>query len=267
VEPLYANDEYVCLCDNFRQTWNFRLRFWLSYTKWSISGQVRKRTNSDDLSRSRVSWFHINRQTFVSFIKHLRKFWKRLQDVYKTFTKVQKTFTERSKNVYRTFWKRSQNISNITTLITVGTLVSPLEYMRLERFITYSFIKKSRMRIPHCRGWEFPVGAICIAEYTRRHRELECGIKGGKEERARREDHSLLGMPSSSSIQHIIIFPFLVNLVFCDTILEVDSVLVIKHIIHYCIVWCLLIDCVSGSSYKVLIIHNSIQNIILISGI
>jgi hypothetical protein len=84
-----------------------------------------------------------------------------------------------------------------------------------------------------------PGGAICIAEYAYgRHREVEWETKGGKEQRARREDHSLPGMPSSSSIQHIIIFLFLVNLAICDTILEVDSVLLIKHITHYCMILC-----------------------------
>jgi hypothetical protein len=58
-----------------------------------------------------------------------------------------------------------------------------------------------------------PGGAICIAEYAYgRHREVEWESKGGKEQRARREDHSLLGMPSSSSIIHINIFSFLVFL-------------------------------------------------------
>jgi hypothetical protein len=47
------------------------------------------------------------------------------------------------------------------------------------------------------------------SEYAHgRHREVEWETKGGKEERARREDHSLLGMPSSSSIIHINIFSF-----------------------------------------------------------
>jgi hypothetical protein len=50
-------------------------------------------------------------------------------------------------------------------------------------------------------GMRVPGGAICIAGYAYgRHREVEWETKGGKEERARREDHSLLGMPSSSSI-------------------------------------------------------------------
>jgi DNA-binding transcriptional regulator GbsR (MarR family) len=142
--------------------------------------------------------YRSSENVYKTFIKHLQKFRKLLQDVQKTFTERSKkrlqnvqrnvyrtfkktfterskkrlqnaqknvyrtlkkcsnyrTFTERSKNVYKTsktcsenvnktfskswqtIWKRWQNISNITTLITLGTLVSPLEYMRLERFIS-----------------------------------------------------------------------------------------------------------------------------------